>query len=70
MDAEHQKELVTGFFQGKLPLGEARRLLIERGVDLIFLGQREALLGPQPDLRDGDVVFNNGEVIIYQLVTE
>lgn len=63
VNAEAEKQAVTDFFTSHT---EAARFLVEREVDLIFYGPREAALGPLPALPPGwRVVFQHDSVTVY-----
>ena len=67
-DADTQKALVESIYAWNGPIEEGRRLLSNQGIDLIFYGQRERALG-QPTWIEGlPLVFQSGEVEIYEAV--
>jgi hypothetical protein len=65
--ADHELELVEGYFAGDMNGDEKLNLIIERGVDYVFWGPREqTLAGPHsPDL--SPVVFEEGDVNIFDV---
>ncbi|MBE9523998.1 MAG: hypothetical protein IMY76_02795 [Chloroflexi bacterium] len=67
--AEKEKETVQLFFSGKLNVEEMQALIDARGVDYIFVGPRELLLGEIDLSSIFSPVFSNEGVTIYDTVS-
>lgn len=65
--AEAEKTFVTAFFSDEMPLEKSRQVLAERGVDMIYYGPREKKLGTPDILLECEVVYQSGDVILYQV---
>ena len=67
-DADTQKALVESIYAWDGSIEDGRRLLSNQGIDLIFYGQRERALGRPTWLEGLPLVFQSGNVEIYQAV--
>ncbi len=68
VDAERLEALVIDFFTGGWSTEEIEAFLIEQGVDYVFYGPREQALGTLPYLEGFELVFEEGEALIFQVI--
>lgn len=67
-DADAQKALVESIYAWDGSIEDGRRLLSNQGIDLIFYGQRERALGRPTWIEGLPLVFQSGNVEIYEAV--
>jgi hypothetical protein len=67
VDAEMQEAAVTEFFRGGLSPQQMEAFVSERDVDYVFVGPRERSLGDIDPLDGWQVVYETGDVVLYEV---
>lgn len=67
VDADHEEKAVTEFYSGNYSEAQMQDFIIDRGVDYIFFGPRERVLGPISIPVSWEAVFQSSDVTIFFL---
>ena len=65
VNATEEEKSLNAIFAGNVGSTELESFVVARGVDYIFYGPRERDLGPIPSLPDSDLVYHQGQVMIF-----
>jgi hypothetical protein len=65
VNAIEQEKRLNAVYTGKVSGAELESFVVGRGVDYIFYGPRERDLGPVPSLPDSELVYDQGQVMIF-----
>lgn len=68
INAEYKAQALEDFFSGDLK--DPNAWLMQSDVEFIFYGQREQGLGPIPDFLPIELVFQSGDVKLYQVIND
>ena len=70
LNQEANEQLVTNMFKGVFSTSDAEAYLSGQGVEYVFYGPREKMLGNPVFLLDLKVVYSNDDVTIYEVPQE
>jgi hypothetical protein len=65
VNAIEEEIRLNAVIAGKVSSEELESFVVGRGVDYIFYGPRERELGPIPSLPDSELVYDQGQVMIF-----